>query len=74
MCYGSRNHNYHLIRESVSRGDEVVAKIKLAENLANLFCKTIPQYTCEVVLNENGCQMYAKLELRTSEILLGCVP
>jgi hypothetical protein len=34
-------HKYHLIREIVSRGDVAVAKIPSAENLVDLFIKTL---------------------------------
>jgi hypothetical protein len=38
---------YHLIREIVTCGDVIVAKIASAENLANPFTKTLPQRTFE---------------------------
>jgi hypothetical protein len=46
-----RHNKYHLIREIVSRGDAVVAKITSVENLANSFTKTLPQKTFESHLN-----------------------
>ena len=45
---------YHLIREIVTRGDVIVAKIASAENLANPFTKTLPQRTFESHLEGIG--------------------
>ena len=43
---------YHIIRDIVTRGDVVVAKIENANNLANPFTKTLPQRTSSHIWSE----------------------
>jgi hypothetical protein len=47
-------HKYHLIREIVTRGDIVVAKIPPVENLADPFTKALPQKIFESHLEGLG--------------------
>ena len=45
---------YHLIRDIVQRGDVIVTKIATADNLADLFTKTLPQKAFEHHLDSLG--------------------
>ena len=45
---------YHIIRDIITRGDMVVAKIESANNLADPFTKVLPQRTFESHLEEMG--------------------
>ena len=45
---------YHIIRDIITRGDMVVAKIESANNLADPFTKALPQRTFESHLEEMG--------------------
>ena len=48
---------FHIIRDIVTRGDVVVAKIDSANNLANPFTKTLPQKTFESHLEGIGIRL-----------------
>ena len=47
----------HIIRDIIARGDVVVAKIKSANNLADLFTKTLPQKNFESHLEGMGVRL-----------------
>jgi hypothetical protein len=47
-------HKYHFIREIISQGDTVVAKITSIENLADPFTKTLLQKTFKSHLEKMG--------------------
>jgi hypothetical protein len=47
---------YHFIREIVSQGDAVVAKIVSIKNLVDTFTKTLPQKTLESHLEGMGAR------------------
>ena len=48
---------YHIIRDIVTRGDVVVAKIESASNLADPFTKALPQRTFESHLEGMGVRL-----------------
>ena len=48
---------YHIVRDSIARGDVVVAKIDSAKNLADPFTKALPQRTFESHLEEIGVRL-----------------
>ena len=48
---------YHIIRDIVARGDEVVVKIDIANNLADPFTKTLPQRMFESHLEGMGVRL-----------------
>ena len=48
---------YHIIRDIVTRGDVVVAKIESANNLADLFTKALTQRTFESHLEGMGVKL-----------------
>ena len=48
---------YHFIRDIVTRGDIVVAKIESANNLADPFIKVLPQRTFESHLEGMGVRL-----------------
>ena len=62
---GSKNHKkgkhierkYHIIRDIVTRGDVVVAKIDSANNLADPLTKALPQRTFESHLEGMGVRL-----------------
>ena len=45
---------YHLIRDTVQRGDVIVTKIATAENLIDSFAKALPQKVIEHHLDSLG--------------------
>ena len=48
---------YHIIRDIITRGEVVVAKIESANNLADPFTKTLPQRTFESHLEGMGVRL-----------------
>ena len=48
---------YHIIRDIVTRGDVVVAKIENVNNLADPFTKTLPQRTFKSHLEGMGVRL-----------------
>ena len=48
---------YHIIRDIIARGDVVVAKIEIANNLVDLFTKALPQRTFESHLEGMGVRL-----------------
>ena len=48
---------YHIIRDIITRGDVVVAKIESANNLADPFTKALPQRTFESHLEGMGVRL-----------------
>ena len=48
---------YHIIRDIITRGDVVVAKIESANNLADPFTKALPQRTFESHLEGIGVRL-----------------
>ena len=48
---------YHIIRDIITRGDVVVAKIESANNLADPFTKTLPQRTFKSHLEGMGVRL-----------------